>query len=40
MAKIQKNGVQHYIGFYDTVQEASDAYLEAAKKLHGGFASK
>jgi len=37
-AQIRKNGVRHYLGLYDTPEEASAVYISAAKKMHGEFA--
>lgn len=37
-ARIMVDNVAIHIGYYDTVEEASEAYKEAAKKLHGKFA--
>jgi HNH endonuclease len=37
-AKIQANCVAHYIGVYETKEEAALAYNEAARRLHGEFA--
>ena len=33
-AKIQLNGKQHYIGRFNTEEEAATAYLEAKRRLH------
>jgi len=37
-ARICANGTQHYLGSFDTVEEAAAAYREAALRLHGDFA--
>jgi hypothetical protein len=37
-AYIQANGKRHYLGYFETPEEGSVAYLAAAKKLHGSFA--
>ena len=37
-ADIQANGVQRYLGIFDTKEQASAAYIIAAKKLHKEFA--
>lgn len=39
-ASIRVRGLQINIGTYDTVEEASDAYYEAAKHYFGEFASR
>ena len=36
-ARITLQGKQHHLGFFKTAAEASAAYEEAAKKLHGEF---
>lgn len=38
-AKIGLNGRDHYIGVFSTKDEAARAYDEAAKRLHGEFAT-
>lgn len=38
MAKITADRVEHYLGRFDTAEEAAHARDEAAKKLHGEFA--
>ena len=38
-AKIQTNGVEHILGHFATIEEASTAYQVAAKELFGDFAS-
>lgn len=35
---IQANGEHHYLGCYETAEEAARAYDEAAVRLHGAFA--
>lgn len=37
-ATLVVNGVAHYLGTYDTQQEAHDAYCEGAKRMCGEFA--
>jgi len=36
VAQIQSNGVKHYLGIYNTPEEAHAAYTEAKRKLHSG----
>jgi hypothetical protein len=36
-ARITLNGKQHLIGRYESAEEASAAYAEASKRLHGEF---
>jgi hypothetical protein len=38
MASIRANGMQHYLGTFDTPEAAHAAYVEAARRLHGSFA--
>ena len=37
-ARIRKDGVATYLGYFKTPEEASKAYLAAAEKLHGQYA--
>jgi hypothetical protein len=37
-ARIMKEGKTRYLGYFDNVEDAAAAYVEAAKKLHGVFA--
>lgn len=37
-ANIKKFGKSYHLGYFDTAEEAEQAYLQAAKKLHGEFA--
>lgn len=39
VARIVKHGKQHVLGLFKTPEDARDAYLKAAKELHGEFAS-
>lgn len=39
VAFIGEHGNAHYLGIYDTPEEAYKAYLEAAQKYHGEFAA-
>jgi hypothetical protein len=36
-AKMTVNGIQHSLGYYDTEQQAHEAYLEGAHKEHGDW---
>jgi hypothetical protein len=36
-AQIHVSGKQQYLGYFDTIAEASAAYEQAAKELHGEF---
>jgi hypothetical protein len=38
LAQIKHEGKQHYLGKYQTAEEAHAAYCEAARRLHGEFA--
>lgn len=38
VAKIHKDGVSHWIGTYDTIEEAAVAISGARQRLHGEFA--
>lgn len=38
IAQIIDNGVNHYLGYFKSEEEAAKAYNEAAKKYHGEFA--
>jgi hypothetical protein len=37
-ATINADGVQHHLGLFATIEEAVEAYTNAAKRLHGLFA--
>lgn len=37
-AQISKDGRPHFIGNFSTAQQAHDAYVEAARRMHGEFA--
>jgi len=37
-ATIKADGVQYHLGLFDTIEEAMEAYANAANKLHGLFA--
>jgi len=37
-ARITKNGKEHHLGLFNTIEEAGAAYAEAAPKHHGEFA--
>ncbi len=39
-ARIQKDGIQYDLGLFNTPEEASTAYTEAAEQLHGEFANE
>jgi len=39
-ARITVNRKQIHLGYFDTIQEASDAYFEAAKRYYGEFARR
>ena len=39
MSRIRKDGKVHYLGTYDTPEEAHQAYCVAAADLHGEFAA-
>lgn len=38
-AHIKANGINHYLGLFETAEEASKAYQNASQKLHGEFSS-
>lgn len=38
-AKIKNDNVQHYLGYFDTPEEAALAYNKAAVQMHGEFAA-
>lgn len=38
MANIKKDNKSHFLGYYETVEEAAQAYTNAAKQLHKEFA--
>lgn len=38
MAQIQKDKINHYLGLFDTPEDAHKAYCEAARKLYGSYA--
>ena len=37
-AKIGANGKTHYLGYFETPEDAHEAYCEASKKFHGEYA--
>lgn len=37
-ARINVNGEQEHLGYFDTAEAAANAYDEAARRLHGFFA--
>lgn len=37
MSSIQSNHVRQHIGYFDTAEQASQAYIAASKTLHGEF---
>lgn len=37
-ANIQKNGKNYHLGYYDTIEEASNVYWAVAEELYGEFA--
>lgn len=37
-ARIRKDGKQIYLGIFETIEEAREAYWKAAKEIHGNFA--
>lgn len=39
LAKIEANGIKHRLGLFTTPEEASAAYVVAARRLHGEFAN-
>ena len=36
-AKVQSDGVDHYLGLHETPEQAHKAYVDLGKKLHGEF---
>jgi len=39
-SQIKMNGVVHYLGSFDTPQQASEAYIAAKARMHGGFVQR
>ena len=37
---LKHNGIEHYLGTYDTEQEAHDAAYKEAQQMHGAFVNK
>jgi hypothetical protein len=38
LAQLRANSKRHHLGYFDTEEEAYEAYCRAAEKLHGEFA--